>query len=266
MKRFLPLLLALLLTTCTARSLVTPTPVRLRIAGSTSLQPALADLARVYQTSHPYVLIEVQGGGSTVGLDALKTGKSDLAAVSWHAEGEMLPPDMQAIPIARDAIVVIVHPNNPIPVVTLAQLRTLYRGELLDWAALGAPAGETIIVSREEGSGTRAAFEALVMDGDRPTLNALVMPTSAAVVDYVAKHKTAIGYVSLSAVDDRVRSIPVEDIAPSLATLRSGEYPLTRILYLYAPRPASAELQAFLDFVLSPPGEAVVAKYHPPLR
>ena len=140
------------------------------------------------------------------------------------------------------------------------QLRALYRGETLDWGAVGGAGGEPIIVSREDGSGTRAAFEALVMGDARVTLNALVMPTGQAVVDYVASHRGAVGYVSTAVLTDTVRAVPVEDIAPAASTVRSGAYPLGRMLYLYAPQPAPPATSAFLDFVLSPAGQAIVGR------
>ena len=141
------------------------------------------------------------------------------------------------IPIARDGLAIIVNPQNTITNVTSLQLRALYRGETLDWGALGGVGGEPVVISREDGSGSRAAFETLAMGGERVTLNALVMPTSQAVVDYVASHRNAVGYVSTGVITDTVRAVPVEEFPPTAATLRSGEYRLGRVLYLYAPHP-----------------------------
>ena len=149
------------------------------------------------------------------------------------------PDDLNVIPIARDGLAIIVNPQNTITNVTSLQLRALYRGETLDWGAVGGSGGEPVVISREDGSGSRTAFEALAMDGERVTLNALVMPTSQAVVDYVASHRNAVGYVSTGVLTDTVRAVPVEDIPPTAATVRSGEYRLGRVLYLYAPQPAA---------------------------
>ena len=259
------LLAALLLTGCAARTSA-PAPVTLRIAGSTSMTPLLTDLAQAYQARHPNVLIELAAGGSAIGLNELQAGRNDLAAVSWQAADAKPAAGYQASPVGRDAIAVIVHPRNTTPGLTLLQLRAVYRGDTLAWNALGGPAGEPIVVSREDGSGTRAAFEAQVLGDDHPTLNALVMPSSRAVVDYVAAHRTAIGYVSLAWVDDRVRVVPVEDVTPDSDALRSGAYHLARTLYLFAPRPAPPVTQSFIDFVLSPAGQAIVARRYGTIR
>jgi phosphate transport system substrate-binding protein len=242
-------------------------PTSLRVAGSTSMLPALRELAQAYQKEHPEVMIELRGGGSATGLDELRAGRADIAAISWLPEqGEALA-GLRAEPVARDALAIVVNPQNDVPGLSLVQIRAIYRGEVLDWAALGGPALEPIVISREEGSGTRAAFEALVMAGDRVTLNAIVMPTTQAVVDYVATHAGAIGYVSFSAVDTRVRALAVEELLPSPGTIRSGAYHLTRLLYLcISATGASPASRSFLDFVLSPAGQAIIGRYHVPLR
>ena len=214
MRRASLLLLCFLIAGCATGGLNTPAPVTLRSAGSTSLQPVLEDLAAAYQAGTPNVLIDVRGGGSTIGAQQLRDGRIDLAAVSWQAEGEELPANWRAVPVARDGIAIIVHPSNPLANITALQLRALYRGAILDWAALGGSTSPPVIISREEGSGTRAAFEALAMGGERVTLNALVMPTSQAVVGYVSSHPDAVGYVSSGALTDKVRAVPVEEVAP----------------------------------------------------
>jgi phosphate transport system substrate-binding protein len=260
------LAICLLLSSCVASQTNTPVPTTLRIAGSTSLKPTLSELAAAYQAGHPQTVVEVLGGGTAIGIQELRGKKIDLAAVSWKEGSAKLPDDLQVIPIARDGLAIIVNPQNTITNVTSLQLRALYRGETLDWGAIGGSGGEPVMISREDGSGSRMAFESLAMEGDRVTLNALVMPTSQAVVDYVASHRNAVGYVSTGVLTDTVRAVPLEDIPPTTATVRAGEYRLGRVLYLYAPQPATPEIQAFLDFVLSPAGQAIVSRRLAPMR
>ena len=261
------LLLGTLLLAACGNPAVTPAaPSTLRIAGSTSLKPTLNELAAAYQAGHPQTVVEVLGGGTAIGIEELRDKEIDLAAVSWKADDEEAPDDLNVVPIARDGLAIIVNPQNTITNVTSLQLRALYRGETLDWGAVGGSGGEPVVISREDGSGSRTAFEALAMDGERVTLNALVMPTSQAVVDYVASHRNAVGYVSTGVMTDTVRAVPVEDIPPTTATIRAGEYRLGRVLYLFAPQPATPEIQAFLDFVLSPAGQAIVRRRLAPMR
>ena len=237
-------------------------PVTLQIAGSSSMRPVLDELALAYQASHANVQFDIRGGGSTLGLEELQKGSADIAAVSWRAEDATDPKDVRPTPIARDGIVLVVHPSNKTAGLTLLQLRALYRGETLDWAELGGPPGEPLIISREDGSGDRNAFEALVMGDDRVTLDALVMPTAEAVADYVTQHPAAIGYASLAQERDDLRILPVEGVTPSAEQVDAGTYHLGRLLYLYVKISPSAEVRSFLDFVRSPAGQAIVARHH----
>ena len=182
----------------------------------------LGELAASYQATHPNVVIEIRAGDSASGLVALQTGKAEAAAVSWHPKEAGLPGGLHAVPLARDALAVIVHPSNPVRGLTLLQIKAIYQGEMLTWDGVGGAELEPLIISREDGSGTRTAFESLAVGGERVTLNALVMPSSAAVVAYVAAHPAAIGYVTSAALTDTVRALDVEGAKPVAANVRAG--------------------------------------------
>ena len=264
---FLVILLVMQLCACSAAPTATPAPERLRIAGSTSMTAVLRDLAAEFQAKNPNVLVEVQGGGSSVGWDELRAERVEIAALSGWDEGQPVPEGYRLTPVGRDAVAVIVHAQNPISNVTTLQLRALFAGEILDWSALGGSAGEPAIVSREDGSGTRAAFEARIMGGQRVTLNALVMPTTEAMVDYVATHRSAVGYVVSSAIPDgRVKIVPVEGLLPSAEAVRTGAYYLSRVLHLAVREPPPTGVQAFLDFVQGPVGQSIIETHHAPTR
>jgi phosphate transport system substrate-binding protein len=241
-------------------------PVTLRIAGSSAMRPVLLELTAAYERTHSNVAFEVIGGGTELGIRAVEEGKADIAAVSWAPDPTAAPPGYRMTPIARDGLTIITHPRNPAQGLTLLQLRALYRGEVLDWAALGGPAGEPAIISREEGSGDRQAFETLVMGGERVSLSALVLSTAEAVAEYVAEHPAAIGYVSTAQQSDAVRVLSVEGLLPSAESVRSGAYHLSRLLYLLTPASASPQARSFVDFVLSPAGQSIVSRHHVALR
>lgn len=263
-----PLLIALLaalsmiLAGCGA-TVTPPTPVTLRLAGSTSMQPLLADLFAAYQKRAPHVTIIVEGGGSRLGREQAQEGKVDLGMTSWlQAEDDV----GWSVPIALDGIAVIVHPDNPLDGLTLLQLRHVFSGRFWHWEEVGGSYGEITVVSREDGSGTRAVFEDVVMEGQAVTSTAVVMPSSQAVVEYVAGHPRAIGYVSMGHLSPQVKALAVEGVMPTTARVADGSYHLTRPLYLVAVREPQGEAQAFVEFCLSPAGQSVVSERYGPVK
>jgi phosphate transport system substrate-binding protein len=241
-----------------------PQPVYLEAAGSTAMMPLMDELAAAFHERQPHVTIDINGGGSTLGRELAAGGQTDLGLTSWLPDG---PPDgTQATLAARDGIALIVHPTNPITGLTLIQVHDLFSGRAIDWEGLGGSPGLVQVVSREDGSGTRAAFESKVMGEDQVTLTALVMPNSQAVVDYMASDRHAIGYVSMGYLNGEVQVLSVEGLLPTPEKASRGEYHLTRELIILSPSDVPPEAQTFLDFVLSPAGQAIVARHYGRVR
>ncbi len=254
------LALVVLLAGC-GEPVATPEPIFLEAAGSTAMAPLVGDLAVAFGQQFPTISLEVTGLGTQFGLEALRTGEVDLALASW------LPPDLGAsgwrtTAIARDGIAVVVHPSNPVDGLGLLQLQDLFAGRVYEWVAVGGRAaqGQVQPVSREEGSGTRAAFEVLVMEDRRVTPRALVAPSSQAVVDYVAGHPQAIGYVSMVHVSPEVKVLQVEGELPTPLSAGQGSYPLSRELWLVTADPPPAAVQDFIGFALGPAGQQIVGR------
>ena len=241
-----------------------PAPVYLKAAGSTAMAPLLQDLAAAYHERQPDVTIDVNTGGSALGRELASAGQVDLGLTSWQPDGP--PQGVQATVVARDGIALIVHPTNIITGLTLAQAHDLFQGSLGDWQTVGGASLVVQAVSREDGSGTRAAFETLVMQGGRVTPTALVMPNSQAVVDYVARDPRAIGYVSMAYAGDKVRAVAVEGLVPSPQNVSRAEYNLTRDLVILTRSDAPDAARPFLDFILSPAGQAVVGQRYGRVR
>jgi phosphate transport system substrate-binding protein len=183
-----------------------------------------------------------------------------------------LPADLddewQATAIARDGIAIVVHPSNPLAGLGLLQLRDLFTGRVYEWRAVGGRAtqGEVQPVSREAGSGTRAAFEALVMEEHAVTPLAIVAPSSRAVVDYVADHPESIGYVSMAYVTPEVKVLSLEGELPTPQTTGRASYPLTRELWLVTADPAAPEVESLIRFALSPAGQQIVGQRYGRIR
>ncbi|MFZ1753822.1 MAG: phosphate ABC transporter substrate-binding protein [Caldilineaceae bacterium] len=271
---FATLVLILLLSGCAQAAIVAPATVTITIAGSTEMRPVLNDLTVAYSERHPNTLFAIRGGGSLLGETWLKNGGVDLAASTAFSPEENAAAGLVRIPIALDGVAIVVHSDNAVESLTLAQLRDLYSGRRLNWQDVGGLTGDVLLVSREDGSATRMLFQERVMDGEGVSLTAVVMPTSGDVVEYVATHPDAIGYVSrayLRVENEQggpgVRLVAIESKLPTDGEVGAQTYPLSRPLFLVrAKKQTGLPVQSFIDFVLSPVGQEIVAKYHVPIR
>ncbi|MFQ5885795.1 MAG: phosphate ABC transporter substrate-binding protein [Anaerolineae bacterium] len=227
------------------------------LAGSTSVEPFAGLLAERYMAEHPTSApINVQGGGSSAGIQAAQSGSAEIGMSSrWLKEEER---GLKTILIARDAIAIIVHPSNPISDLSLDQVRGIFTGRIENWASLGGNDRPITVVTREEGSGTRGAFEELVMGVERITPDALRQDSNGAVRVIVAGDPGAIGYISLGIVDERVKPLSIGGVSPSQETVSSEAYGLVRpFLFLVRGEPQGLAKE-FIDYVLSPSGQEIL--------
>ena len=263
--RLVPILI--LCTLCSAACSQPPqphSPILLHLAGSTSMQPLARALADAYSERHTYVSFEFTAVGSTGGLELLRRGQADLALVSHSLtaqEGVDIStgkPSLISTLIAWDAIAIVVHPDNSVGQISTYQLRSVFEGQTLNWDELGGPTSDILVVSREDGSGTRTTFEQMVMRGHAVASTALVMPGSEAVRRFVASQPTAVGYLSIGWLDGTVLSLAVDGIQPTQASIEQSRYPLIRpLLLVYRDTPPSGA-PGFLAFATSPAGQAIV--------
>lgn len=213
--QILPLLVMLLaILGCTTEQNSTTKPAeqkKIMIAGSTSIQPMVEELAEHYMKSHPNITIEVQGGGSSAGIQAARSGAADIGMSSRELkDGEK---DLITHVIAYDAIILIVHPSNPINNLSLKQIQNIFSYQDRDWSAIDSNIkGEITIITREEGSGTRGAFEELAMHKIEISQRCLVQDSTGAVREIVSSDSRAIGYISLGALNGKVKPLAIEGI------------------------------------------------------
>ncbi|NOZ06285.1 MAG: phosphate ABC transporter substrate-binding protein [Chloroflexi bacterium] len=242
-----------------------PQPVHVTITGSTAMAPLLQSLSEEYHQTHPYVTFSVGAQGSALGLAMAQQGTADLGMVA-----RKLTPDETFDPatgrrrlwstvIARDGIALIVNPQNPLSGLRSTQLQALVTGEIPRWADAGWDGTESVqVVSREDGAATRMVFEALALHGTEPTLNAIVMPTSQAMAQFVAQHRNAIGYLSMGLATGQVKTLALDGVYPTPGTTGDGTYPLTRPFLLVSGKAPQGEVGSFLHWVTGPAGQAII--------
>lgn len=248
----------------------------IRIRGSDTMLLLVQRWSEGFMTSHPGISVEVRGGGTTKGLEALIAGEVDIASASRPLRPDEAQRMLErhgslgfSVLAARDALSVYVHPANPIRDLTLEQLRAIFTGRVQRWSQLGAErtrADEIMVVNRSPASGSRLFFREHVLLGERYTRRARVRPTTANVAAAVAAAPGAIGYGGIGLAEG-VRLLEVEGVAPSFENIRNGAYPISRYLYLYISAPPAGLVKQFIDWMLGDDGQRVVAEVgYVPLR
>lgn len=251
------LILGLILTTACSNPSKGSNQV-LTIAGSTSVQPFAEKLAEIYMELHPEIIINVQGGGSTAGIKACREGAAQIGMSSRSLHKDEA--DLTQVVIAKDGIAIIVHPSNPVNNMNLDQLRGIFSGTLRSWSRLSWVDKEIHFVNREEGSGTRDAFENLVMNKTEISDEALVQDSNGSVREIVANDPQAIGYISFGIVNHQVRALAIQSVPPTLETIKNNRYTLTRPFIFVLPPQPSPLAERFLGFVLSKEGQEILEK------
>ena len=229
---------------------------QLTITGSTSVTPFIEQVAELYEQQYPGTEINIQGLGSSAGIQAAMNGTVEIGMSSRQLaadEAEQLVP----VEMARDALAIIVHPLNPIANLTTEQVRDIFTGSVRTWSALGGQEASIVVVTREAGSGTYGAFEELVMEQQVPDPRALRQGSNGAVRQIVAQDRDAVGYISLGIVDASVKPVAIDEVQASVEAVTAGDYKLVRPFLLVHRRQAALSPLAedFLRYVLSAEGQ-----------
>jgi phosphate transport system substrate-binding protein len=228
------------------------------VAGSTSVQPFADKWAEVYMEENPGKIVNIQGGGSSAGIQATKSGACNIGTSSRDLKTE--EKDLTEIVVARDGLAIIVHPLNSIDNLTIEQVKGIFNGKIRNWQELGGIDKLITVVTREEGSGTRGAFQELVMKKDRVAKSAIVQDSNGTVREIVAGDPNAIGYISLGLVNNKVRALKLNGVPATDENIISKKYRLVRpFLFVTKGEPTPA-CQGFIDFVRSAEGQKLVSE------
>jgi phosphate transport system substrate-binding protein len=254
--------MALLLGGCVGNTAVPPTPTplsgRITFAGSTTVQPLADKLGVAFQTRHPQLVLDIAAGGSVVGIKAVHDGTTDIGMASRALKPEEAG-GLAQYHIASDVLAIVANQSNPITGVTRAQLRDIFLGKLVNWQELGGPDRPIVPVVREKSSGTRGAFDELVLEKQDPQgarLQAAV--TAGDVVALVLNTPGAIGYVGFGSLDTRLKVLAIDGVTPSPGTVQNNSYQLVRPLLLLTGPLTQPIAQTYIDFALSPEGQSLV--------
>lgn len=230
----------------------------LTLAGSTSIQPFADKWAEVFMEKRPGLGVNVQGGGSSAGIQACKSGACQVGMSSRELKQD--EKDLFEIVVARDGLAIVVHPSNPVRGAKLDEIKQIFSGDLRNWKYLGGIDREITVVTREEGSGTRGAFQELVMGKTRIFKGAITEDSNGTVREIVAHDPYSVGFISLGLVNDQVRALDLNGAVANEENIRNGRYTLVRPFLFVSRGEPTGLAKEFVDFVLSEEGQDLIKK------
>ena len=244
---------------------------RITVKGSDTMVILSQKWAEVYMKKNPNISIQVTGGGSGTGVSALINGSTDICNSSRkmsQTEIDKLKARYNTlgveVPCAKDGITIYLHPTNKVKELSLKQLSDIFAGRIKNWKDVGGANAEIRLYGRENSSGTYVFFKDYVVKGDYAP-NCQTLPGTAAVVNAVKKDVNGIGYggaayssgIEICKVKKDAKSIAYEATAE---TIKKGQYPITRYLYMYLRNRPTGAMKAYIDWILSPEGQSLVTE------
>jgi len=248
-----------------------PAPKKITVKGSDTMVILAQKWAEVYMKSHPEAVIQVTGGGSGTGISALINGATDICDASRSMKSSEMDKLKERyaslgveIPCAKDGITVFLNESSPVKELSLKQLSNIFSGKTKNWKEVGGPDAEIKLYGRENSSGTYVFFKDNVVKTDYAA-SCQTLPGTAAVVNAVAKDVYGIGYGG-AAYAKGVKHCMVKKDDKSQAyvanaeTIKTGQYPISRYLYMYLRNRPTGEIKAYIDWILGPEGQKLVTE------
>jgi len=235
------------------------------LSGSTTVLPIAAKAAEAFMTKNSNFDVQVTGGGSGVGVTAAGEGTANIGMSSRDLNAAEMTkyPSLNVITIAKDGVVIIVNPVNTVNSLTLKNIAAIYNGTITNWKQLGGSDAPIVIVGRDSASGTRDYFNSAVMKNLTTAKTMLEKNSNGAIQQTIAQVPGSIGYVGLGYVDTTVKAVPLNVngtlMNATVDSVKTLTYPLSRNLYFITKGQPSKDAKTFIDYILSPEGQKIVA-------
>ena len=229
------------------------------VNGSTSMESVILALIEGFADVQPNVTPQYTGSGSGAGITGVLEGTCDLGLSSRALTDDEKAQGAVENIIAKDGVAVIINPENTVTNLTTEQIAQIYTGEITNWSELGGADAEIAVYGRDAASGTRGAFEEILGIEDQCVyLNEYA--STGDVVGNVASNPNAIGYASLSAVDETVSAVAINGVVPTEETVADGTFAIQRpfVIVTVEGTELSPAAQAFLDYAMSAEAAPVI--------
>ena len=228
------------------------------INGSTTVLPVMQMAGESFMAANPGISLAISGGGSGNGIKALNEGLCDIAMSSRdiksseveQGKANGVAPVRTAV--AVDALIPVVHPDNPVRELSLEQLRDIYSGKIRNWKEAGGSDETIVVISRDTSSGTYETWAEIVMAKVKVAPSALLQASNGAVAQAVAKNRKAIGYIGFGYLNKNLKKLNVNGIEATAATALSRQWPIARELYIFTNGQPSGAVKKLVDYLLDP--------------
>ena len=231
------------------------------IAGGTAHIPVMKEAARQIMEANPDVRITVAGGGSGVGVQKVGEGIVQIGNTGRALKpAEVEKYGLVSFPFAIDGVAVAVNPANRVEGLTKAQIKDIFSGKIANWKEVGGADAPISLYVREDGSGTRETFEERALDKGASAAAANVVNSNGAMKTAIGQDPNAIGYVGIGHLDKSIKGISVDGMAPSQENAASGQYTVTRLLYMNTKGEPQGITRGFVDYIFTPAGQEIVSK------
>jgi phosphate transport system substrate-binding protein len=228
-----------------------------KVSGSTTVLPLAQEAAAGFMDANGDANVDVQGGGSSVGITQVKEGVVNIGTSSRDLKPEENA-DNSLVPtkIALDVIAMVVNPNVKVTSLTRQQALDIFTGKITNWKDVGGVDASIIVVVRDKASGTREMFDQKVLGttSDKPVepvASAIECNANGIMRETVASKPNSIGYLSLGYVNNKLKAVNLDGVTPSLANALNKSYPLSRYLYMITKGQPSGAVKGYIDYVLS---------------
>jgi len=232
----------------------------IKIAGGTAHIPVMQEVAKRIMTHNQDIGITIAGGGSGVGIKQVGEGLVDIGNSGRAAKPEEIERyNLKMFKWAIDGVGVVVYPKNSVRSLSKDQLKDIFSGKIDNWSALGGADHAIALYTRDEASGTREVFWEKALDKGDIHQKALFIPSNGAMKTAVANDPYAIGYVSVGHMDQSVAPVAIDGVIPTLETVKSGQYRISRGLYSNTKGEPTELTQLFIEYHFTPEGQQIAA-------
>ncbi len=237
------------------------------ISGSTTVLPVMQKAGEAFMAANPAISLAISGGGSGNGITALNEGLCDVAMASRDikssevAQGKAKGVDPVRTAIAVDALIPVVHPENPVKELSADQLRDIYAGKIANWKELGGNDEAIVVISRDTSSGTYETWAEIIMQKEKVAPSALLQASNGAVAQAVAKNRKANGYIGFGYLHDSLKKLDDNGVEATPETALAKKWPIARELYIFTDGQPSGAAKKLIDFLVDPhKGQKAVAE------